>query len=107
MSWDVSLKINTGIELAQVCEIGDVTYNNGDIFDLALGMSFSALDTMKAEDALPLLRAAIERMETPALRNEFLALEPSNGWGSFDDALDFLRRLQVECAKHPLAQIGL
>lgn len=112
MSYDVELVIDTGGEYpATVTECRSPTYNLAPMFREALGIPMSAhadsggghLDGMLARDALPILNRAIERMCSEPDR--FRALNPPNGWGSYEGALEFLRWLREQCENHPKATV--
>ena len=110
MSYDVRLEIDTGGEhRAWVTECRSPTYNLGGMFREALGVSMQkhgdepALDGMLAADALVIVSAALTRMA--AEPGVFRALNPPNGWGNYDSAVEFLRWLQDECRNHPKATV--
>jgi hypothetical protein len=56
-----------------------------------------------ASGIIPWLRSAVEAME--ANPEEYIALNPENGWGSYDTALPWLKELLAECIAHPDAVI--
>lgn len=78
-------------------------YDGGGQYD-ATGQSYPCdglpgLSGLPVAVALPLLRTAIIDMK--ARRAELLYLEPENGWGSFDGALDYLRKIADACEQVP------
>lgn len=110
MSYDVRLEIDTGGEYpAGVTDTRSPTYNLEPMFREALGMAMQtrgdepALDGMLAANALPIIRAALARMA--AEPDVFRALNPKNGWGDFEGAVEFLRWLQDACRDHPKATV--
>lgn len=56
-----------------------------------------------AGDLVEPLRAGIEAMEREPER--FVAFNPCNGWGSFDDFLPWLREYLKACVENPKAKI--
>lgn len=111
MSYDVRLAVDTGgEELVSVTEYRSPTYNLAPMFSEALGIDMRDygngrrfLDGMAAADALPIVTAALSKM---ALDPEhFRALNPPNGWGSYEGAVEFLQWLQMQCIKHPKATV--
>jgi len=36
---------------------------------------------------------------------KYKLLNPSNGWGSYEGALEFLQNVLVACTTHPLAKV--
>jgi hypothetical protein len=103
VSYDVSLTINTGVEDTEAEEIRNVTYNNARIFNKALGCSLRELNGKTAGDMIELIYRAIRDIEKNKVF--YKPLEPGNGWGGVDDALDFLEKLHKGCRKHPLTKI--
>lgn len=103
MSYDVSLTINTGIEEVNVAECGNYTSNVSPMWSEALGFPLSKLCGMNASDAVPHLRKAIAAMEDEP--NKYRAMNPENGWGNYEGALSYLRKMLIECVQHPLCKI--
>lgn len=63
------------------------------------GADLAAFDGDPAGECAPLLRAAIEVMESePAT---FRAMNPPNGWGDYDDVLEELKRLLKGLEEYP------
>jgi hypothetical protein len=62
-------------------------------------------DGKRAGDIIETLRRGIADMED---RPEvYRAMNPKNGWGNYDGALNWLREWLAECVKHPNALIGV
>lgn len=115
MSYDTSIHDpDTGVQLA---DVGNMTSNVGGMYARALPGLYEGggryggfgesnpraglpgLSGLRCRDAAPILRAGIEAMhaEGDAMR----AMEPSNGWGSYEGALAYLCRVAAACAEHP------
>lgn len=61
-------------------------------------------DVKQAGDLVEPLRAGIKAMEDEPQR--FIALNPENGWGSYDTFLPWLRSYLEACVAHPKALIS-
>jgi len=111
VSYDVYLEIDTGgPHRAAVTDTQSPTYNIGPMLREALGVkmqrgdgSVPCLDGMLASEALPLVRKALDVMA--AEPDRFKAMNPPNGWGSYDNAVEFLRWLHDACMDHPKATV--
>lgn len=106
-------------------DLPDPTYNLTPIFDLALTgepmpntdvgegavvllgaktdrpRGLRILDGRKASDTAKQLSAAMHRLEDPDMRARFVALEPTNKWGTLPDALSVMRRLREAAVEFP------
>ena len=106
----------------------DPTYNLTPIFDLALmggqlpnpdttEMSVVLLGTKTdrprglrllngktGADSVPMLRAALTRLQDERMRSQFKALEPENGWGDLPGAIKVMTRL-LDLAKEYLTNV--
>jgi uncharacterized protein (DUF2235 family) len=106
MSYDISLEIDTGApdgEWAEVVEIGNCTSNVSPMWRKALGVSLSDFHQVNAAEAAPKLADAVKAMESdPA---GYRAMNPPNGWGDYEGALAYLRKLAEACARHPKCRI--
>ncbi|MFG3709500.1 hypothetical protein [Micromonospora sp. NPDC047730] len=103
MSYDIWLNIDTGgPEPATVWDSFNYTSNCGPMWRAA-GADLAAFDGEPAGECLPILTAAIKRMEDdPAT---YRAMDPPNGWGSYDSLLPALRRLADGFRSHPKATV--
>ena len=77
----------------------NVTYNLGGMFMLALGCSLSDFDGAPAVEACGILRDGQRDMEERP--DVYKAMNPPNGWGTYEDALGFLRELADVCSANP------
>lgn len=59
---------------------------------------------MNAEKAGKIIKEGIEKLEADP--EHFRAMNPPNGWGSYDTLLPVLREIRDACFEHPLAEIG-
>lgn len=105
MSWDVWLAIDTGLEEASVTEDHNYTWNVSRMYDKAFSRTLdgdgglSTLAGMKADLAGTLIDRVLHEMEANA--SVYQAMNPANGWGSFDGAMEFLRKIRRDCLAHP------
>jgi hypothetical protein len=101
------------------------TYNLTPIFDLALtgepfpnpdigeaGVVLFHLETdrprglrllsgKRGSDTVEQLETALRNMNDPERQEEFLVLEPNNGWGTFSGAIEVVGRLLWAAKKYP------
>lgn len=59
----------------------------------------------KAESVIPVLHAGIKDMEEKP--DEYILLNPKNGWGDYHSALEFLKEFTRACEENPDAEIGV
>ncbi|WP_407563347.1 hypothetical protein [Streptomyces sp. 184] len=106
MSYDVYLVIDTGgPEPAAVVDVGNYTSNVSGMWEDALGYPLKNLHGWQAEDARTDLQQAVHDMETHP--EAYRAMNPPNGWGDYEGALDYLRRLGDACRAHPKTTIHI
>jgi hypothetical protein len=100
MSYDVSLAIDTGAPtLTHVVDCGNYTYNVGTMFRKALGgKGLYDLNGVEAWKVIAKLRLAVDTMRRN--RDEYEALNPENGWGNYEGALEYLVGILKECEQH-------
>ena len=59
----------------------------------------------KASEIAPLLKEGLEKLTTnPA---KFKKLNPSNGWGSYDSLVEFVKEALIACSEYPDGEIGV
>lgn len=105
MSADYWLTIDTGgAEPARVGPDLNCTYNLGGMLRAAGFPDWEALIGAPAGEAGGLLQRVAERLRADPER--FRAMNPSNGWGTYEGAIDFCERFAEGCAAHPKATIG-
>lgn len=105
MSADYWLTIDTGgPEPATVAEIRNVTYNNGPVLRAAGFPDWHALIEAPASEAAGMLRSVADKLRSDP--EQFKAYDPPNGWGGYEDAIDFVEDFAAKCAAHPRATIG-
>lgn len=110
MSYDIELYMNIDTGAPEphwftVADIGNYTSNVAPMWGDALGHRLADLKEKTASDALPALQRAVAALEADPAKYE--AMNPPNGWGDYQGALDYLRRLRDACAEHPKATIHM
>lgn len=111
MSIDIYLSINTGKHMHVMVEVGNYTHNCQPMWWLALAegahveMSLCDFDGMAADKASPLLELAVAHMRAEENRDRYVDLNPSNGWGDYETALEYLNAFYEACVEHPLCII--
>lgn len=108
MSYDIALYVTVdtgGPEPHEFCpaDIGNYTANVSGMWAEALGYRLAELKDETAGDYVDDLIRAVADMEANPVKCE--AMNPANGWGDYDGALDYLRRLRDACAAHTKATI--
>lgn len=125
MSYDTSIVIYTGLRRVTVEDVGNMTSNVGAMYRRAMpwreGMpgqyngrpheepeqrdGLTGLSGMRCSDALEVIDEGIRYMVEHS--DEMRDLEPDNGWGSYEGAFRYLRKLRDACARHPDAYVGV
>jgi len=110
VSYDISLHATVdlgGPEPHEFCatDIGNYTSNVSGMWTEALGHRLGDLKDKTAGDCIDALKQAVDAMEADPAK--YRAMNPANGWGDYEGALDYLRRLWVACASYPKATIWI
>jgi len=98
MGYSVSLNISTGAETHARAFERNHTSNTARMW-ITAGCDVVKLHEKPAVEAAPLLRLAVEAMEAEPAK--YQAMNPDNGWGSYESALAFLRDILEACVVHP------
>ena len=110
MSIDIDLEINTGKHTVFVVEVGNYTHNVQPMWRKALkaasGSDYGLCDLngTRASESIPVLEKAVKHMREN--KEEYLPLNPTNGWGNYEGALQYLETLLECCQEHPLCTIA-
>jgi hypothetical protein len=105
MSIDIDLIIHTGKDFAVVFEVGNMTHNVQPMWRKAIkttsdrDMNLCDFNSWVAFNACGILEKALEHMQYN--ENEYTPLNPSNGWGDYDSAVEYLESFLVACKNHP------
>lgn len=105
MSADLWLEIDTGgKEAAEVSETYNVTYNLTPMLKAAGYPGHREMLGAPASEAGGVFRSVADRLRADAAR--FDAMNPPNGWGTREWAIEFCDLMAAACAEHPKAVIG-
>lgn len=100
MSYDISLRIFTGKEFVTVYDT-NITSNVQAMYNKAFGVEYwcDAIEGKKCSEIKEHITNAVFNMAT----NEkfYKLLEPTNGWGKYEDALRVLKALREAVIDHP------
>lgn len=108
MSYDICLEmaVDTGNpepHRIYPADIGNYTGNVSGMWDDALGYRLADLHGKTAGDHQADLQLAVDDMAFRA--GHYQAMNPANGWGSYEGALAYLTKLRDACMDHPKATI--
>ena len=94
MSYDISL-----VKEIEVTVVGNQTYNTTPMFSKCIGHRLRDFDGQNAGEVAPkLLEGILNMTESPDI---YRAMNPENGWGSFDGALHYLATFYKACIENP------
>ena len=106
MSYDISIMIDTGTgTLHEIEEVGNYTSNLAGMWCDALGHSLGDLHDAPCVEAAPVLASALAKMRDPNNRERYKAMEPSNGWGNVDSAIEYVQNAYAACLRHPRGRL--
>ena len=75
------------------------------MWTLALGMRLRELEGKTGEDARPIVNRGVYKMKRNP--DEYISMNPKNGWGDYESALRFLEKFLELCHEHPKATIRM
>lgn len=104
MSYDVSLEMDAGGPSPMDYYVGNYTSNVVPIWTKAMyGHEFAGFDGRQARECVPYLDEGIRQIETWPER--FRELEPENGWGNLEGAMEYLVKCRDAFLRYPLATV--
>ncbi|PLR99586.1 hypothetical protein [Bacillus sp. T33-2] len=104
MSWDITLIEKKLVEF-EVADIGNYTYNVSKMYGAAMGKTMSDFHGMEAFNAVDILsKGFCEMRDNP---EKYKAMNPSNGWGNYEGALQYLEKLLLACIENPNSIINV
>jgi hypothetical protein len=105
MSLDVYLKAVRPVEVYQA----NITHNLNKMAEAAgLYQALWRPDEINlklAGELIPLLEAGLERLEAEPAK--YQKLNPSNGWGSYEGLVRFVREYLTACKENPDAEVSV
>ena len=98
MSWDISLE-KEKLMLDKIY-IGNYTYNVNPMYAKAMGIIGlnEFLQNQRCSEVIPTLKEGIRNMEL--YPKVYKKMNPKNGWGDYDGALQFLKDILLNCKTH-------
>lgn len=101
MSYDVTLGTHVRDRWYEIVDVGNMTSNVAGMWRLASPDTdgLKGLHGKMAGEAIQPLSKAVLRMRADP--DAYAPLEPSNNWGSYDEALAFMVRILKACREHP------
>lgn len=111
MSLDVWLTADRPVQVYE----GNITHNlNKMAMEVKLSNGLTLYDVLwrpekhnytKASEIIPLLLEGIIILRSE--RERFLPFNPSNGWGNYDNLVEFTQRYFNACLENPDGEIGI
>ncbi len=109
MSYDVSLRVDTGNSSYLELLVGNYTYNCSNMLVLANDLvngsarSLSSMSGWRASRVAEWLGGAVRHMRTH--EDLYTPHEPTNGWGDLESWCAFLADIAEACRQHPKAYL--
>jgi hypothetical protein len=73
----------------------------------ALGYTLQSLDGKLGSECVPELKRAIDHMNDSENKVDYMRMNPKNGWGDYESALNYLKDILIACELHPKAQLSI
>lgn len=112
MSYDISIMGADALgDEYEIIEVGNYTYNCGGMFarmfEVGFGYPFrlTQADGVLCDNLLEAMRDGLEYWR--ANRDEFTAMNPTNGWGDEMSALAYMERLYDSCQRFPDGKVSV
>jgi len=108
MSYDFNMKIDTGSgKMFYLYEDINYTYNVSAMYRKAFqdDEGINILHRMKGIDCIPLIESAINSMQIDA--DNYRLMNPPNGWGNYEGALNVLVKILEWCKESPCATFNI
>ncbi len=102
MSYDLELRIHTGVGMARI-DTGrgfNYTYNVRDMLE-AVGIVFNDLRGKPMSEVSLVFNKGIAKLKKDP--EKYKAMNPENGWGSYETLVPFMEEMNHVFSKHPKA----
>lgn len=86
-------------------DIGNYTYNVSPMYIESMGKSISDFHNYKASDLIPILTKGLEEMQSNP--GKYKEMNPSNGWGDYQGAMQFLFNIKDACERLPETRVDV
>jgi len=109
MGYGFAMVMDAGANLpVEICDLGNMTYNVGPMFSLALtgsagGPGIGSLSGKTGAELIPVLEKAVAHISNPNNVDAYAALTPPNKWGSHGGARKKLEEILDGCRSYPKA----
>lgn len=104
MGWDIWGVIDTGgSSPAQVTKDFGYTYNTSGMLR-AVGIDWPTLLGKSLSELVPILQTGLDRLLAEPAR--FEAMNPDNGWGSYEGLCKILAEVIEDFSEHPKATLA-
>lgn len=104
MSWNFGLKMDTGAgEFFYGFDVNHTSNCNPMLGDV--GIIWDELDGKQAKEARAIIAAGLEKLQNDPVKYE--AMNPPNGWGSYETLCKVIQEILIEVTKHPLAIVSV
>lgn len=98
MSYDIF--IGSG---KKAIDCGNYTYNVAPMYYDVIDGGINSLKRLTGKKAQPILEQAIAKLESDP--DKYKAMNPDNGWGDYEGAIQFLRDILNVCKLKPRSKI--
>jgi hypothetical protein len=107
MSYDISLGVSVKGRWYDIIDVGNMTSNVASMWRLASPVTdgLAGLHGMLGDEAAKHLGPAVLRMRADP--DPYVALAPSNGWGDYDGAMQYMIDVLKACRKHPWLTVAV
>ncbi len=104
MGWDIWAEIDAGgEEKVSIGESYNYTYNTSPmLYDV--GIDWKELTGKPLSEVVPILQAGLEKLK--ANPEKYEAMNPENGWGSYEGLVAKLTQIIEEYKQYPKAELG-
>jgi hypothetical protein len=100
MSWDVDIVESLDCEYEGILsEVGNYTYNVSPMYMKAMGLTISGLHGKRTLEVVQIVSDGVIQMSKNI--KEYQELNPSNGWGNYEGAKQFLKEILIHCLDYP------
>jgi hypothetical protein len=105
MSYDVYVDCHTcGSDLIRPWGNNNMTSNLAPMWNDA-GAPLRDFNGMAAMAVMPKLQAALDSLRDDP--EHYRTMNPANGWGRYEDCVEFLERILAACARDPHATVRI
>ncbi len=104
MSWDITLTEKQWEDI-EIADIGSYTYNVSKMYKKAMDKTMGDFHGECAKDILETIVKGYQHMVSNP--EEYIKLNPENGWGNYYGAMEYLAKLINACDRNPNAIVNV